>query len=391
MIDTVILTIPYGKFTITDHSKFVPNTTNFEYGTYERAVNNPTKEYSKYSYYPRMTLYKRFSRLGLQIELRIEFSAPKILYNNNLDELEEGDFLKVVDLLQKKIEARGVKISLNNIENASVSAFHPSKNIQLFGYYTATSVIKELSKIDLTKRLDLAKTTFKNEGYSLQYYSNSHSLVFYDKIADMNKAKGRAMDKDKTVLQLDLFKSIQEMRRFDCVEILKMEVLLSKKKKMNKALEELGYVKNPTFRRVFRKKMCQKILLDYWKIMIEEKNSFIFRLDEKDIRKDLEMIFSNSKKKAKDALFFLGVMQFIKQRSVRELRNMIEDRYGKNGWARFPLHLKELDRILRKPQEENKLTYAVDIKRALDEFEAIRSQNLTNPIAYADNLLCKQM
>ncbi len=391
MIDTVILTIPYGKFTITDNSKFVPNTTNFIYSSYDKAVNNPTKEYSRYSYFPRMTLYKRISQFGRQIELRIEFSASKIIYDNNLDELEEKDFSKLVELLQQKLELRGVRISLNDLRNASVSVFHPSKNIQLFGYYTATSVIKELSKINLTKRLDLTKTGFRNEGHSLQYYSNSHSLVFYDKIADMNKAKGRAIDKDQTGLQLNLFQSIQEMRRYDCVEILKMEVRLSKKQKMNKVLEGLGYVKNPSLRRVFRKKLNQKILLDYWKVIIQEKNGFIFDLDEKDIRKELEIILGNSKKKAKNSLFLLGLKQFIKQKSVRELRNIIEDKYGKNGWARFPLYLNELSKIYKKRVGKNQITYIEDIQRALQEFEPLRSQNLTNPIAYADSLQCKAL
>lgn len=387
MIDTVILTIPFGKFSITDHSKFVPNTSTFYYGNFQKATNNPSKEESKWDYYPRMTLYKRFSRAGQQIELKIEFSAPKILYNNNLDELVENDFEKIIDRLRNKLNYRGVSISTENLKNAFVSSFHPSKNIQLFGYYTAISVIRELSKISLTKRMDLSKTTFTNNGHSLQYYSNSHSFVFYDKIADMNKTKGRAIDKEKTGLQLDLFKSIQEMRTLDSIEVLKMEVRLSKKRKMNQVLEKLGYTKNPTFQDIFKKDVCQKILMDYWMNIVEKKNSFLFYEEEKDISK-LLINFLEKKKKPKEALFYFGLFHFTKQKSVIELRNTIENSNGKNGWHRFPAYIKELNELLKK-QERKKFSYIQEIEDGLNNLIPVKSIILTDPRTYAENLLCK--
>ena len=386
MIDTVILTFSYGKFEIIDHSKFMPNTSNFVYGAYDRAVNNPRKEESRCSYYQRITLYKRPSKLGQQIELKIEFSVPKILYNNNLDEVVEDDFDRILELLQSKLFFRGVSISIKNLKNAIVSGFHPSKNIQLFGFYTSTFIIKELAKISLTKRMDLTKTTFANDGESLQCYANSHSFVFYDKISDMNKAKGRAIDKEKTGLQLTLFKSIQEMRKYDSIEILKMEVRLSKKRKMNQVLEKLGYAKNPIFQDIFKKEVCQRILKDYWKNIVEEKNSFLFQEDEKDVSKELDKIFE-TKKKPKEALFYFGLSHYIKQKSVIELRNKIEEVAGKNGWARFPAYLKELNKMAKK-QGGNKLAYVQDIERALDSLEPIRTKNLTDPMTYLDNLRC---
>ena len=109
-------------------------------------MNNPTKEDKKNGVYkPKLTMIKR----GNRIYLKIEFSAPKLLFSNNLDELEEMDFDKVVNELRKKILEMGVRLFAVQVENAEVISFHPSKNIPLSKGYTSSFAIRELSKINL--------------------------------------------------------------------------------------------------------------------------------------------------------------------------------------------------------------------------------------------------
>jgi len=207
MIDTVVLNFGIDKFKIKKPYLFRPNAEGFlkTFGQ-GKAINNPTKaDFLSVGYTPRMTLYKRPSRMGFICGLRIEFSVPKILYKNNLDELKEDNFEEVINILQKRLENRGVFINKKNLINADVSVFHSSKNIELSNYTTATMVLRDLAKVDLTKRLDLTKTIFPVNGESLQYYSNSHSFVFYDKIADMKKSSKRAIDKENNPFQKSLF------------------------------------------------------------------------------------------------------------------------------------------------------------------------------------------
>ena len=52
-----------------------------------------------------MTIIKR----GREIYLKIEFSAPKLLFGNNLEELEEADFDKIINKLQEIIKEREVR------------------------------------------------------------------------------------------------------------------------------------------------------------------------------------------------------------------------------------------------------------------------------------------
>ena len=123
MLDTIVLQIPIDYSSIVNHDRFNPTTKgiNDDPRKFVRYVNNPIKEdKEKWGYMPRLTMIKRGSR----IYLKVEFSAPKLLFGNNLDELEENDFNKVVGELQSKILKMGVRLWRHQIEEAVVIVFH---------------------------------------------------------------------------------------------------------------------------------------------------------------------------------------------------------------------------------------------------------------------------
>ena len=94
MIDTVCLSIPKDKmnYLLGLSSWELYSKTN----QYEKYVRNPKKvEKETGLYFPRLTAYRR--QFCQSENVRMEFSAPKLLYLNNLDELEEKDFTKVME------------------------------------------------------------------------------------------------------------------------------------------------------------------------------------------------------------------------------------------------------------------------------------------------------
>ena len=102
MIDTIILKFPIGKFYIEDISKFGTTKPEIVNGKefYKKYYNNPDdSSLLERGYQPRLTLYRR----GRVIELKIEFSAPKILFSNNLNELEDSDLNLLVSKLKRQI------------------------------------------------------------------------------------------------------------------------------------------------------------------------------------------------------------------------------------------------------------------------------------------------
>lgn len=338
MIDTIILTIPREKIIFFEAAHATKWSLNNKIGVFSKHIKQQSSIQKKDGVYrPRPTIITR----GKQIFLKIEFSIPKLLYENNIDEVCENDFPIIIDILEKRLKDFGISISEKNLKKADVTAFHPSKNIILSDGYTASGIIKELSKINLTTRMDLTKDTFRNEGQSLQLYTNSHSLVIYDKIADIKKSKNRAIDKDGTLKQLSLFNPLNEV---DELEVLRLEVRLSKKTKMNSILQKIGYEKNPTFADIFKYEVCQKIVELYWKEILLEKHLFLYSLSTspQDTLKKLMRKFPDMK--PKELIFLVGLQQLcIDQNGIRELRKYISQVSHEKTWYRIVKSFEKLN------------------------------------------------
>ncbi len=365
MIDTVIMTMKWHRFQIQDYSKF--HTTKNELLTvrgFRKFINNPTAQDKREGIYkPRLTLIKR----GADISLKIEFSIPKLIFGNNLDELEENDFKLVAKTLNQKLESMGVWTTEKFIKEAEISAFHPSKNIILTDGYTSSFAIKELAKINLNRKLDFSDTKFRNNGSALQYYSVSHSFVIYDKISDLKQPKARAIDKEQTIQQLSLFSEIKDFKKH--TEILRLEVRLSKKRKMNSVLEKNGYSKNPLFEHIFNKELCQKLVKYYWDTMIADKNIFIFDMLSNPLRILHRTIKNDRKIKPKQAIYLTGLEILCKDKGIRELRQTIEIISKPKTWYNLN---KDISKINSYKMDLEPHGFIRNIEESIKEFKAFK-------------------
>ena len=101
MIDTIVLVLKQSMFVIIDHDRFEPSTRSLYgdasmgsrgYATYKQ---NPTPTELKNGIYkPRLTVTRRFNDGVLERTMKIEFSAPKLLYKNNFVEIETPIMVK---------------------------------------------------------------------------------------------------------------------------------------------------------------------------------------------------------------------------------------------------------------------------------------------------------
>ncbi len=362
MIDTICLLIQKNRMT------YLEGVTNWELYSktdqYARFVRNPSKrEKETGKYFPRLTGYKR--QFSQEANVRMEFSVPKLLYLNNLEELEDKDFPLVIDALQDRLKTMGVVVAKAVLENASVSSVHFSKNIVLQDGYTVTHLISEMNKVNLRKSFDFAKTRFINDGQSLYAHTTSHQLVIYDKIADLNKDKKRAIDKDQTLYQRSLFSELNKEEEQQ--EIIRFEIRLSHKQKMNKVLEDLGYQKNPSFKEVFNTEMSKSVVNDYWKKLIKERNLGLFSLSVsiKDILRTL--FLADKKLKPKQAIYLLGLFMLAKdENGMRQLRTIIAKRSHDRTWYRIAKDMQEASEIITK----NKLRdWVTQLDKELEDYK----------------------
>lgn len=352
MIDTIILSIPREKATLIISDGHQPWFLQSRTNVYDKFVRNPSKrDLESGRYFPRLTAYKRkMSNREWKTSIKIEFSAPKIIYENNLEELEDGQFDKVSVTLQKRLNEMGIIISIEDLVNAEVRAVHYSKNIELQNGYTSQYVLGELGKINLNKRFDMTRARYINDGQSLYAYTMAHSLVIYDKIADLARSPKRAIDREQTLYQLSLFEPLKKSAQ----EILRMEARLSQKQKMNSLFEKQGFAKNPTFRDVFSVQKSRAILLYYWDTMITKNGLMLFA--HAPTNKDLlrQIITSRKKMKGKQAIYLAGLILLARDgNGLRELRSVLSRRIDSRTWYRImdDLNMIALDLKKLKPRE----------------------------------------
>ena len=348
-------------------NKFTPSTKNIDtdrFGSqlWIKYVQNPTTvELKQGNYKPRLTITKRIVEGGIITPLKIEFSVPKLLFGNNFDETEEADFNAVLEKLLRKLKDMGIYTLRFNLANAKVSAVHFSKNIAFTDYTTSSSIIRELAKIDLTKKLDLTRTKFKNEGHSLQYYAKSFSVVFYDKIKDLKMPKGRAVEQDNA-LQLNLFEDLNKKP----LEILRMEVRLCDTRKMKSIFARLSIPEDLTFQAVFKQETAKKVLNLYWQDILDNLILIKFATSQPiDLAETI--IKNNGNINLKTALCDFGALTLINSVGSRRFRQLINEKYSDRTWQRLKKNLKGLQ-----CSPEGKYQPFLTITKALDEFKPLK-------------------
>lgn len=361
MIDTVCLLIPKN------HMTYVSGVISWELYSrtdqYSKYVRNPTKaEKDTGKYFPRLTSYQR---MFTEECVRLEFSPPKLLKLNNLDELEDKDFPLVIETLQARLKTMGVLVLAALLENAVVSTVHFSKNIQLKNGYTVNYLISEMNKVNLRKSFDFARSRYINDGQSLYAHTKCHQLVIYDKVADLGKDKGRAIDKNQTLYQRSLFDEFN--KKDEQQEIVRFEVRLNQKQKLNSVLEGLGFKKNPTFKEVFSSQISKAVVTSYWKTLIKERNLGLLSLapSVKDI---LQVLFmSDSKLKPKQAIYLLGLYTLAKdENGMRQLRTILSKKSNDRTWYRIAKDVETAGKLITQHRIRD---WVVQVDEALEKYE----------------------
>ena len=379
MVDTVILLIRKDNFLIWKKEMFTLISAKKKNGilVFSKFVSNATPEDVRLGIYkPRLTISQR----GQEAELKIEFSAAKIIFKNNLQEITEEDFKKILEILLTLLNDMGVVVSKEVLEKAEVRTFHPSKNILITGGYFVMDIIKDFAKINLTEKMEFDHKDYRNNGHGLQFRAETHALTFYDKILDLEKSEKKSFSKDQKLQQQSLFDLLERKIK---PEIFRMEVRLCEKRKINSILSRLGLAQNPTFSDLFKNQVCQKVLLYYFETYIEP-SLFIFDF-ESTPQKILKTLFKNNPNtRPATALELTGLKLICKDKGgVRDLRRILGKRASKRSWDRIAVKIKILNKTAT---IENCQDYIKQIKTALEQFKPYSLPN-TEPVKSSFDLM----
>jgi len=375
MIDTVVLSIPKNMFTVLRPELFQPNCEPLlNYQNYRgrglvKAIQNPSKQdVVEKNYKPRLTLENRPSKFGRSVTLRVEFSAPKLLWGNNFDELNGSDFLNVSLTLISKLGSMGVVVTLGQLWNVPVSAIHYSKNIILDDFTSVSMILDEIYKTDISYRLDSNTKDYRNEGHCIKFHANSHEIVFYDKLKDLEQAsisEKRSIEKHNDC-QMDIFQVLDKIKK--PFEVLRMEIRLGNRQKIRHLLKSLAVDKELTFANLFNISLAKKVLKYYWE-KIDDGIAF-FQINAKS---PIDLIEAIKKRhpniKYGQLLKILGLITLIQEVGVRRTRGVLGfTKNGSCGWYRLKKDLKEINDL----KTMDKYHSISKISHALNEFTPLR-------------------
>lgn len=381
MLDTVDIKIIHPEFKVINPTLFTPafvienSNSNYQYGyhRFRKYKQNPTAQDKRNDIYsPRLTAYQRFKENVSTYDLHIEFSIPKLLFGNSVQELEDDNFKTVISLLKMRLIRMGIEVSEKAINEAIVVKAHFGKNIPLSHPLTAQDAISGLYKADLGKSKDINIRHYGNDGQALYFYASSANIIFYDKLRDIATPKNKAMDKIKLKQEKQL---LQEIDKNEQPEILRFEVRLTKQQSLNAFLSKVLdlRIKKITFEEIFNKELCQKVLIAHWEdILNRPANQLALKMEkspEEVFDAIIKKINTGQKKKAHSlnkTLASFGLYMMINHCGARKTRNKIEKKWTNKSWVRLSEKIKESAVTL---EEIPALPIMSDIQSALEKFE----------------------
>src|SRR3989344_1127844 len=342
MIDTIVLILKQGMFTIMEPDRFEPSARWLKDDSislggrgYTPSKQNPTPAELKNGIYkPRLTLTKRMNGYrNYEVTLKIEFSLPKLIFGNNFDELEDKDFEPIVEKLRLILKDMGVMVFTIRLKEALASAVHYSKNIPLTDGSTPHYLISKIKEANIKLSLDVNQTDFRNDGHSYKWHCNSYEVAFYDKLKDLRTAKiseKRALESDNSI-QLNLFNTQPISKPF---EVLRMEVRLGTRRKIRQILKSIGLDIEPTFKSLFNSQISQTILLCYLHEMESRRPTLLDYQNGKPKELLADLIINNPKLGPKRTLQLFGLKQAMELVGMREIR-VLFNKYTDRSWYRL--------------------------------------------------------
>lgn len=175
-------------------------------------------------------------------------------------------------------------------------------------------------------------------------------------------------------MQRTLFNYIK--RDNEMLELLRLEVRLNSKVKLDSILVKLGYAKGLKYKEIYDVDISKKVINYYWESMIANRNMGLFtiQINNKDTLRKVYQ--SRSDMGIKQAIYLTGLIALAKEgNGMRELRSIIASSNNTRSWYRVSKDYGEISKVL---VDRNVRGWVKQVENALDEYEPINAKNYTN-------------
>lgn len=346
MIDTIVIKIKHPYFEVRHPQLFSPDLTihtatdiprellNKPQKLFKKYVQNPSAEdKSEGIYKPCLTVYRYYIEKRLEYHLHVQFSVPKMLNKNNVQEISPTNFPRILDNLRCKLNAMGIAVEEEILTVAEVTKMHLGKNIEIKLPMNLTDVIAEIKKAEMGKHMETTQRDYKNGGESLYLYNSSHNHIFYDKVKDLLKPKNVSADKDKTTAEKMIGETLEKAKR----QILRFEVRFTNATIVRKVVNRNMHTSYPyiTFGMIFNEDLWKNSLLEEWHSVINRPANQLAFKTSISAEDALNLLISRQTGKASNVhslnktLISFGLYQIVNKLGAKVFKNKIEKYWDK--------------------------------------------------------------
>ncbi|MBR3353275.1 hypothetical protein IKG49_01640 [Candidatus Saccharibacteria bacterium] len=337
----------------------------------KKCTLNPDREdKERGQYMPHLTFYKQVVRSGFLYILYISFSAPKVLYGNNLEESRQMELPVLCSRLSALLSEKGVHLSVEEILKSEVKAIHYGKNVVLQNWMSPRQIINYVSKADIPLKKNTDFVRYKNEGMALHIYTNERSLCLYDKLEELKKAKLTEkgnIEKDNQY-QLWLLHHIGKVIK-QPFKVLRIESRLETKKAIRDCFKKLK-IKVPhslTLEDLYKEDLGKAVLSNEIKML--EENIPVFSSCREPPENFAEYIrILNPKAKAENIAFVVGVMTIERNVGMRNTRMLL----GAKESAKWRNIKNKLERLA---MPNMPIDYLAEIHKQIESFKPLKLED----------------
>lgn len=392
-MDTVVIKIQGPrKFTIANKSWFLPELTSRRFHELSDTEKQSIRRYlrafrfeppEKSAYLPKITIYEALNadRDEVLYTLEAAFSVPKLLYGNSVQEVSENDLEKVLHAFRTTLARAGIGIESNNIATARVSQVHFCKNVLLPPEIRMQEVLADLKRTDISKAVDITQKEFKHGGQVLHIYSQTVERVFYDKVLDATRPKGKRKDKGRVEKEREIIDRYGLAHR----EIFRYEYRLKKnqtlKSDVNTALGR-PYETRVLLKDLFEPSLCKTILLKSWRDLIQRPENQLALLGPTDDLTLLLHIMDGARKQStahsmNRAFTSYGLTRAIRDHGAKEVRRAVFASWNTDHSERLTRKMETAATLTTGLPYSNSVAFVI---AAIERFECITPTYLQNVV-----------
>lgn len=280
----------------------------------------------------------------------VTFSAPKLLYGNNIEEVTEDQFDIIVDKLYEQLQFLNLpsNITKANIRKAKVRRVDYSKNMMIAETIPVKRICNLLMRSEHTYNSKYTQVQYRN-GDLYRENIKHRSVVLYDKLAEFSNTT-----KQPANIREQFFMSAEKAGLF---QVIKLEVQIQNTQQLK---NELGAdYEDVSFASIFKEGKARRILMKYWDRIVKNIEPSPEPFSEDSLLTTFaKMVINEPNKKPQKVFATFGFSYLAHKCGMDSIKKILYKYRSRQSWSRSkkelyrePSHIEDVYSFLNSMEE----------------------------------------